>query len=125
MISKRRHTRTFNGKPVYVIEAHVRPDPSEDPRYRSWMVPVDESQPIAKEFNGTRYKVDFRHGIGMTTSRAKAQLFSEQHHYIVCLHEDVDPWIEAKPGQPVVLNLEEDEDVVDVDDDDADVDEEE
>ena len=101
MISKNRHNETTsNGRFIYVIKPNfvkrVITHNQED---------TEISNKHNKDFNGIRYDVHFRNGIGRTTSRAKAKLFSEELSYVVQLHKDDTPWVEVKPKEQQVEYL--------------------
>ncbi len=102
MISSKRHTETDpkSGKNLYIIETYLR-----DPETRK-ITDVKNT-----EYSGVRFKVRFHRGTGRTTSKLKAQYFSEYLEYLVTLHKDEEPWFEA--GAPK-------RDVVDIPDEDSD-----
>lgn len=88
MIGYDRHTEvTASGKFIYVIKPYYR-----DERTRQ----ITNEQNIG--FSGVRLEVPFYGGVGRTTSRRKAQRFSEEFEYKVYLHKDDNPWPEAKVG---------------------------
>lgn len=115
MIGKTRHTEvTPEGKFIYIIKPHYRDD---------------HTRQITNEhndkFTGRRLKVPFHAGIGRTTSRTKAQKFSEEFEYFVYLHKDDKPWIEAGERAPSNTLVIEDEESTYVIDEEADIDEDE
>lgn len=110
MISTQRHSEVSpKGKPVYIIEAHYR---DQDPQSPTFLKITDE---VNKDFTDVRREVKFWRGVGRTTSRLKAQYFSEELEYVVKLHKDIEPWLEASDDVPVTAAFS-DEDDVDIDD---------
>lgn len=112
MISKTRHTEvTPDGKKIYIVEAH----------------PIDifthkPSPEVNREFQGERMKVRFYAGIGRTTVREKAKAFSEQFGYVVKIHKDDEPWVEAKTGiQSEVFEIVDEESSYTIDEGDEDI----
>lgn len=105
MISTQRHSEVSpKGKPVYIVEAHYR-----DPQT------LQITDEVNKDFTDVRREVKFWRGVGRTTSRLKAQYFSEELEYVVKLHKDIEPWLEASDDVPVTADFG-DEDDVDIDD---------
>lgn len=86
MISSKRHTETDpkSGKNLYIIETYLR-----DPETRK-ITNIKNDQ-----YTGVRFKVPFHKGVGRTTSRLKAQFFSEMLEYVVVLHKEEEPWVEV------------------------------
>lgn len=83
MISSIRHNETYKDKFVYLIKPHFRD--------RATGKISDEHN---VEYNKTLWDVRFYNGVGKTTSRKKAQIFSEQYEYFVEIHKDDTPWPE-------------------------------
>lgn len=102
MISTKRHTETDpkTGKNLYIIETYLR-----DPETRQ-ITDVKNT-----EYSGVRFKVRFHRGTGRTISKLKAQYFSEYLEYVVTLHKDEEPWVEAgvKPREVIEI-IDEDSD---------------
>lgn len=106
MISNKTHTEVSpSGKPVYIIETYLKdPDTGEI------------TDVLNKEYNREIFKILFYRGVGKTTSRAKAQILSEQHQYVVRLHKNVKPWVEAgEPERPETMEIDDEEDVFELD----------
>lgn len=107
LISHKTHTEVSStGKPVYIVETYLRnPETGEI------------TDVLNRDYTRELFKVKFYRGVGKTTSRAKAQLFSEQHQYVVKLHKDVEPWPEVESGQRAeTLQVEDEEDAMEIDD---------
>ena len=74
--------KTQSGKPVFIIRTPV------------------------KNYKGKRWEVNFDGGIGRTTSKLKARLFSESLGYKVIIPRGMEPWFEAE-DKPAIAHLEE------------------
>ena len=107
MISNKTHTEvSTTGKPVYILETYLK-----DPETGAL------TDVLNKDYSREIAKIPFHRGIGKTTSRAKAQLLSEQHQYVVKLHKDVEPWPEAGENQRAeTMKIDEETDSLDIDD---------
>ena len=108
MISNKTHTEVSpSGKPVYIIETYLK-----DP------LTGEITDVLNKDYNREIFKIMFYRGVGKTTSRAKAQLLSEQHQYVVRLHKNVKPWIEAEEtAKSETMEIDDEEDVFELDGD--------
>jgi len=107
LISNKTHTEVSStGKPVYIVETYLK-DPG------TGIVTDVLNIGYTKEL----FNVKFYRGVGKTTSRAKAQLFSEQHQFVIKLHKETKPWPEAGENQMAnTLEIDDEEDSFEVDD---------
>lgn len=85
MISDKRHTETDpgSGRNLYIIETYM------NPKYTDGQISINTA------FNGERFGIPFRKGVGRTVSRLKAKWCSENLGYKVYIHQDDTPWEEG------------------------------